>query len=98
MLQVQSPYTPNKIERAHHTNLLPANPESLFTKAERGDILDRGSAAKEIHSWGEIELESYGDYLDMQSEGFSSEKGIVTDRFIPARKHLRLDPTPFEIE
>lgn len=47
-----------------------------------------------MQSWGEIELEPYEDYQDRASEGFHSEKGIVTDRFIPARKGLKLDPSP----
>jgi len=39
-------------------------------------------------SWGEIELDGFGDYTDYLSDSPSSEKGIVTDRFIPSRRSL----------
>jgi hypothetical protein len=51
---------------------------------------DGGIAGGRPGLWGEIDLDTYGDYLDMAGEGLAAEKGVVTDRFIPARKHLRL--------
>lgn len=37
----------------------------------------------------EIGFDTYGAYLDMREEEFSTEKGLITDRFIPTRKYLR---------
>lgn len=67
MLQMQTHTQFHKPQSYHPTNLLRANPESQLTKTDRGDIYDCPILGHEIHSWKEIELESYGDYLDMQS-------------------------------
>lgn len=67
MLQLQTHYQPHKMQPNLQMNLLRANPESQLTKLDRGDNNDSRISSHEVHSWKEIELESYGDYLDMQS-------------------------------
>jgi hypothetical protein len=69
---------------------LSSNPESPPTRSTKDCQINSSHIRSSNKIWTELEIDTYGDYLDLQTEGFYSEKGIVTDRFIPARKHLKL--------
>ena len=68
------------------------NPESLAKGGLGGRDHGWGDKMEKEGSGGEIELDGFGECIDHLSEGSASEKGIVTDRFIPTRRSLSYPP------
>lgn len=67
------------------------NPESpLFSQSPTPSGKSINSA-KTIAAHDEIGIDNYDCYLDVLNDEYVSERGIVTDRFIPTRKMLKTE-------
>lgn len=91
-------HKPSKPAKDFPSHLPHGNPETYPSSSHKSLPFRSSPITNESRSWKEIDLELFDEGSDTQTEQFSSEKGIVTDRFIPARKHLKLDPTISELE
>ena len=80
-----TPISPHVLTTKH-------NPEALPSKQAPGTA-SSDKTFPQITSFGEIELDNFSDYTDFLTEQqTASEKGIVTDRFIPTRRSLSYPP------
>ena len=75
-----------------------ANPESPVVSGRKEHCREREDWERGVGSCGEIEVDTFGDWFEKSTEGVVGERGVVTDRFIPARKHFKLGESSEEIE
>lgn len=65
------------------------NPESALFNQSPAASHKSINSAKTIGTNDEISIDNYDCYLDVLNDEYTSERGIVTDRFIPTRKMLK---------
>ena len=65
------------------------NPESHLFNQSPPSSHKTINSSKTIATNDEISIDNYDCYLDVLNDEYASERGIVTDRFIPTRKMLK---------
>ena len=65
------------------------NPESPLFNQSSTPSHKTINSSKTIATNDEISIDNYDCYLDVLNDEYASERGIVTDRFIPTRKMLK---------